>query len=71
MDPLMDDPSSEEDLDPDLMDDEEEGPGPGDGGSAAGGVVDEEHDAYALGDPDDPVERVLDVYLSEHLEDHL
>lgn len=66
----MDDPMSEEE-------EEEDEDLPGDsGGSSGKGVVVEgveiaEEDVYAYGDPDDPLDRVLDVYLADELEDHL
>eukprot|EP00903_Cladosiphon_okamuranus_P021669 g19922.t1 len=67
MDPSMDDPMSEEEEDEEL---------PVDSGSTGKGVVVEgveiaEEDVYAYGDPDDPLDRVLDVYLADELEDHL
>lgn len=63
----MDDPMSEEDDEEDL---------PGGGGGGGGGEVVEgievaEGEVYAYGDPDDPLDRVLDVYLADELEDHL
>lgn len=64
----MDDPMSE---DEDLL-----GEMPQDGGDE-GVVIEgaeippEEEDVYAYGDPDDPLDRVLDVYLADELEDHL
>lgn len=62
----MDDPMSDEEALPAEM--------PQDGGDQ--GVVIEgaeipEEDVYAYGDPDDPLDRVLDVYLADELEDHL
>lgn len=69
MDPSMDDPMSEEDEGEDIP--------VGSGGSGSGkGVVVEgvefaEEDVYVYGDPDDPLDRVLDVYLADELEDHL
>lgn len=65
----MDDPMSEEE-------EEEEEDLPMGGGSSGEGVVVEgveiaEEDVYAYGDPDDPLDRVLDVYLADELEDHL
>lgn len=70
MDPSMDDPMSEEE-----EEDDDYLP-PGDSGSSSKGVVVEgveiaEEDVYAYGDPDDPLDRVLDVYLADELEDHL
>lgn len=64
MDPSMDDPMSEdeEDLDHSLGDGE---------GEVVEGVEIAEEDVYAYGDPDDPLDRVLDVYLSQELEDQL
>lgn len=63
----MDDPMSEEEEDEDLP--------VGSGGSGKGVVVEgveiAEEDVYAYGDPDDPLDRVLDVYLADELEDHL
>lgn len=67
----MDDPMSEEEEEEDM-----DLP-PGDSGSSSGeGVVVEgveiaEEDVYAYGDPDDPLDRVMDVYLADELEDHL
>eukprot|EP00752_Nemacystus_decipiens_P016290 g14568.t1 len=67
MDPSMDDPMSEEEEDEDLP--------VGSGGGGKGVVVEgeeiAEEDVYAYGDPDDPLDRVLDVYLADELEDHL
>lgn len=67
MDPSMDDPMSEE------TDDEELPSGSGSGGKGVvvEGVEIAEDDVYAYGDPDDPLDRVLDVYLADELEDHL
>lgn len=66
MDSVMDDPMSEdEDLDPpDHMTSIEDDDG------LVGGA-EEADDVYAYADPNDPVDRILDVYLSDHLEDHL
>lgn len=67
MDDPMDDPMSEEEEDEDFP--------AGSGGSGKGVVVEgveiAEEDVYAYGDPDDPLDRVLDVYLADELEDHL
>lgn len=66
----MDDPMSEEE---DM--DYPPGADGSDSGSAKGVVVEgveiAEEDVYAYGDPDDPLDRVLDVYLADDLEDHL
>lgn len=65
----MDDPMSEEE------EEEDEDLPLGSGGSGKGVVVEgveiAEEDVYAYGDPDDPLDRVLDVYLADELEDHL
>ncbi|CAB1119964.1 unnamed protein product [Ectocarpus sp. CCAP 1310/34] len=80
MDPSMDDPMSEEeeDEDMDLPPGESRSSvgGSGSGGGGGKGVVVKgveiaEEDVYAYGDPDDPLDRVLDVYLADELEDHL
>ncbi|CAM9968614.1 unnamed protein product [Scytosiphon promiscuus] len=77
MDPSMDDPMSEEEDDDDLDlppggDSGSSGSGGGDGkGVVVEGVEVTEEDVYAYGDPDDPLDRVLDVYLADELEDHL
>lgn len=72
-DPSMDDPMSEEE-------DEDEGGHPvarddSDDAHSKGVVLEgeeiAEEDVYAYGDPDDPLDRVLDVYLSQELEDRL
>lgn len=71
---LEDDLMSDEDLDPpDLL-----GTRSDDGSDevgaaavAAGEQEQEEDDVYAYEDPNDPVDRVLDVYLSDQLEDQL
>lgn len=66
----MDDPMSEEE-----EEEEDEDLPLGGGGSGKGVVVEgveiAEEDVYAYGDPDDPLDRVLDVYLADELEDHL
>lgn len=68
MDPSMDDP----------MSDEEDGDNSR--ASGGGGAMDDdvlegeqiaEEDVYEYGDPNDPLDRVLDVYLAEELEDNL
>ena len=69
MDPSMEDPMSDEE---------------GDGeditvSGVSGGVEHDvlegeemaEEDVYEYGDPDDPLDRVLDVYLADELEDNL
>ncbi|CAM9187559.1 unnamed protein product [Ectocarpus sp. 6 AP-2014] len=81
MDPSMDDPMSEEeeDEDMDLPPGESRSSGGGSGSGSGGGgkgvvvkgVEIAEEDVYAYGDPDDPLDRVLDVYLADELEDHL
>ncbi|CAN0399070.1 unnamed protein product, partial [Ectocarpus sp. 12 AP-2014] len=78
MDPSMDDPMSEEEEDEDMdlpPGESRSGGGGGDSGGGKGvvvkGVEIAEEDVYAYGDPDDPLDRVLDVYLADELEDHL
>lgn len=70
----MDDPMSEEEEEED-MDLPPGGSGSGSGSGGKGVVVEgveiAEEDVYAYGDPDDPLDRVLDVYLADELEDHL
>lgn len=73
MDPMMmeDDLMSDEDLD---LPDHRDSVGDGDGTGAVTSAQEEEEgeeEAYAYADPNDPVDRVLDVYLSDQLEDHL
>lgn len=69
MDPSMDDPMSDEELgDIDFDDDEEQPPG---GVDVVEADEIAEEDVYAYDDPNDPLDRVLDVYLAEDLEDHL
>lgn len=71
---LEDDLMSDEDLDPpDML---ETGSDDGGDGVGAAAVVareqgQEDDDVYAYEDPNDPVDRVLDVYLSDQLEDQL
>lgn len=65
MDPMMDESDEDIDLPPDHIDRSDEGTITDDDTNI------KEEDAYVYGDPDDPVKRVLDVYLSEELEDHL
>lgn len=69
MDPSMDDPMSEEEEEDD--DDGLDLPAGSDEGVVVEGVEIAEEDIYAYGDPDDPIDRVLDVYLADELEDHL
>lgn len=75
MDPSMDDPMSEEDEDDMDMPPGDDSISSGSGGGGKGVVVEgvevTEEDVYAYGDPDDPLDRVLDVYLADELEDHL
>lgn len=66
MDPLMDDPMSEEEEA--AEEDLDDAAGSGEGLER---VEIAEEDVYAYGDPDDPLDRVLDVYLAEELENHL
>ena len=68
MDPSMDDPMSEEEEEDD---DGLDLPAGSDEGVVVEGVEIAEEDIYAYGDPDDPIDRVLDVYLADELEDHL
>lgn len=68
MDPSMDDPMSEEEEDDD---DGLDLPAGSDEGVVMEGVEIAAEDIYAYGDPDDPIDRVLDVYLADELEDHL
>lgn len=69
MESWMEDPMSEEEEE----EEEEDLPYPAGGseGIVLEGVEIAEEDIYAYGDPDDPLDRVLDVFLSEELEDHL
>lgn len=68
----MDELMSDEGLDPDFNEEDDDIKGDDLGADDPGGDdigVDEED--YAYGDSEDPVERVLDVYLSDDLEDQL
>lgn len=77
MDPMMmdDELMSDEDLDPPDRDSEGDGERTIGSGAAAAAKEqeeeEEEEEVYAYADPNDPVDRVLDVYLSDQLEDHL
>lgn len=70
MDPSMDDPMSDEEEDGDNSRASGGGGGAMDDDVLEGEQIAEE-DVYEYGDPDDPLDRVLDVYLAEELENSL
>lgn len=70
MDPSMDEPMSDEEEDGDNSRASGGGGGAMDDDVLEGEQIEEE-DVYEYGDPDDPLDRVLDVYLAEELEDSL